>query len=265
MISVLDSRHKKQVLDFCSQREKENLFVIGSFQNYEDPFESNRFYGYFEKEELLGLGVFFQDFGDLVINAPNEKIIRSLVDFFQKENLDIECIAAFKKYADVTINHLQEAYGRIPKTHSKQTVFLLQKKNFHNFSQENVGERASQKDVDDLVFFTTGKKAEEITSADRAKFFFQQEFILRKDGKIISKANTHGVSKNYFQIGGVKTHESYRRQGYARQIVSKLCNHFFEKGVLYGLLFTDNKNIPAKKMYESLGFEPIDDFVIAEY
>ncbi len=264
MIKQLDLRYEKQVLDFCYLCEKENLFVIGSFTNYKNTFEQNAFYGYFENEKLVGLGVFFTRFGNLAINAPNKRIIAAIIDFAMHNNSHIECIAAFKQYADSTIKHLQQSYGKTPKTISDQTVFLLEKKDFIDYS--NCTEtRASTEDIDELAIFNSQRKKEKVTEIERKKVFFENEFVLRINETIVSKANIHGASKHYFQIGGVGTLETHRRKGYARQVVSKLCQSFFDEGLQYGLLFTANDNIAAQKVYIAIGFKPIDKFVVAQY
>jgi ribosomal protein S18 acetylase RimI-like enzyme len=82
---------------------------------------------------------------------------------------------------------------------------------------------------------------------------------------LVSKANVQGFSRHYAQIGGVGTLPQYRRRGLGRQCVSALCQHCFSKGVGHIILFTANTNIPAQNLYRSLGFVPVDEFLIAEY
>lgn len=264
MMKRLDLRHEKQVLDFCYQYEKESLFVIGSFTNYKNTFEQNAFYGYFEGKKLVGLGVFFTRFGNLVITAPNETISAALIDFAMREDLQIQCVAAFKKFADSTVAHLRQAYGKIPKKISEQTVFLLEKKDFVDYS-DGSETKATIEDIDEVAIFNTQRKLAEVTEKERKKVFIKNEFILRKNGTIVSKANIHGVSRNYFQIGGVGTLEAHRQKGYARQVVSKLCKSFFEEGLQFGLLFTANDNFAAQRVYASIGFKPIDAFIVVTY
>jgi len=79
------------------------------------------------------------------------------------------------------------------------------------------------------------------------------------------KTNIHGISKQYFQIGGVFTDEDYRQKGYAKQVISALCRYYFNKGIKTALLFTDKTNYPAQKLYKNIGFKPADHFIIAEY
>ncbi len=85
------------------------------------------------------------------------------------------------------------------------------------------------------------------------------------DNRIVAKANIHGSSRNYFQIGGVGTLAAYRNRGYAKQVMSALCRHYFSSGLPFGLLFTGKDNGAAQKVYRDLGFKEVDEFIIAEY
>ncbi|QQR83481.1 GNAT family N-acetyltransferase [Candidatus Peregrinibacteria bacterium] len=82
---------------------------------------------------------------------------------------------------------------------------------------------------------------------------------------IVSRANPHGVSNHYFQIGGVGTLKEHRDKGYAKQVVSALCRHYFDQDVPFALLFTAEHNAAAQSVYGSLGFKPDGEFVIARY
>jgi uncharacterized protein len=264
MIRELTFQDKKKVLDFCYKREMENLFVIGSFENYENTFEENKFIGYFIDHNLVGLAVLFKRFSSYIINSDTTKITEELLDYGIQRNFIVECIPVFKKYGGIMIQRLESIYNIKPKILHDEVVLILLKEDFRNFS-EGDEEIATIKDVDEIAIFSTGKNPEEITEKDRKRIFPHQEFILRKNGKILSKANIHGVSKNFFQIGGVGTLEKFRKKGYAKKVVSKLCHYFFEKDLKCGLLFTRKENYPALELYKKIGFKPIDEFIIAEF
>ncbi len=263
MIQKLTAADRQKVLDFCYLRERENLFVIGTFERFKDPFVENDFWGYFEGEELIGLATYFRIHRDLVVNSLDKIVVQKLVDQAVKEQGKIECIAAFKKYAETEIETLK-THGIFPKKANQETVFILDQSDFHDFSKGEE-ENGKKSDIDELACLNEDIKKEEITENDRKKITPETEFILRKDGHIVSKANIHGTSKSYFQIGGVNTRKEYRRKGYAAQVVSFLCKHYFDQGLKHGLLFTANDNFGAQELYKKIGFKPVDDFIIAEY
>lgn len=262
MIKKLTAKDKKQILDFCYKREKENLFVIGSFKFYKNPFKENIYWGYFENKKMTGLAVYFGRFGNFVINASDKKAINELLNEGVKAKIKIKAVAAFEKYAKPMLLRLKKKYKLIPKKYSDEYVLVLNKKDFKDFS-EGDEKQASDKDIDELARLNEGINF--VNDEERKKIFPKNEFILKKSGKIVSKANLHGVSKNYFQIGGVVTLEKHRRKGYARRVVSSLCKYQFKKGMKYGLLFTGKDNLAAQNLYKSMGFRVIDDFILTEF
>lgn len=78
MIRELTPQDQPAILDFAYQREKENLFVIGSFEFRPNPFEINDYLGYFINNELVGLGTYFGLWSDIQINAPRSSMPSSM-------------------------------------------------------------------------------------------------------------------------------------------------------------------------------------------
>jgi hypothetical protein len=275
MIKLLSPKHKRQIIDFCMKNERENLFVLGSFLLYKNGFKLNRYIGnfedcsgLFENNNLTGLAVYFPMYKSFVINAPSVSVINKLVDFAVKQNFHIECIPVFKKYAGPAIKRLKLKHGMSPKEISRQTIFILEKKFFVNFLKGNELV-AKAYDLKELVMIDRILNDKDInmrmSKEDKDKIDPKTTFILKRYGKISTTAKLHGMSKNYFQIGGVITLPAYRGKGYAKMVVSKLCEHYFDKGFKYGILFTADTNVAARKVYKSLGFKPTDKFIIAEY
>lgn len=62
------------------------------------------------------------------------------------------------------------------------------------------------------------------------------------------------------QIGGVYTPPELRGRGFARAVVAAMLRHAHGQGVSQSILFTGMDNTPARRAYESLGYQPIDRF-----
>ncbi len=263
MIRKLTPTDKELILDYGYKHERENVFVIGSFAQYEDTFAQNQYWGYFEGEKCKGIAYYATRWKDLVVHAESPAIIPQFAEAALQAGVEIGCTASFSRFANPLVDYLKTKRFQVTK-HSPETVYLLEKAYFVSSAtgQESIATKA---DIDELVELLTGKKPDEITNLDRSRVKPNQEFILRREEEIVSKANIHGSTKNYFQVGGVVTKEAYRRKGYARRVVSFLCQHYFDQGKKYGLLFTGNENQAAQRLYESIGFRPVDTFVIAEF
>lgn len=268
MIQRLDEKHRQQVIDFCYERERENLFVLGALSRDKKAFEQNYFWGYFENETLVGLATLFGNWGSFVVNAQDVAVINALTDMAVNAERKLEHVPCFKKYADCIVERLQRKHVKKPKEVTQQMVFTLDSRRFLDFS---TGEeiRAKKEDTEEIIYFDRiieGEPLEtKIQDYERKRINLSEIFLLKVNGKIASKANPHGYSHNYVHIGGVGTLKEYRGQGYAKQVVSAVCKYYFEEGVQYALLVVDNENISAQKVYSALGFVPSEAFMIAEY
>jgi len=263
MFQKLNLSHQSQILDFCYKRELETQFIINSFKIYKAPFMECYYYGYFEDKILKGLAVYFGAFKSYVVLA-SEEVNKSLTDLFLKDSLQLDYIVNFKKYADVTLRYLKDTYVKVPKNTELEDVFRLSKSNFI-YNSKTSAQKATNEDLDNIINLQEGISLEDITDEDRKKITIQNDYILKKDNKIVSRAYVQGESKNYFQIGGVITHPAYRRQGLSRQVLNTLIQDKFKNGAKYALLFTGRNNIPARKLYFSLGFTIIDELILATF
>lgn len=75
------------------------------------------------------------------------------------------------------------------------------------------------------------------------------------NNEIVSMAALNARFKNIAQVGGVYTPRSHRSKGYSKKCLNKLiydCKH--KHGITKIILFTGENNIPAQKVYESIGF-----------
>jgi len=78
-------------------------------------------------------------------------------------------------------------------------------------------------------------------------------FALFSDEEVVSKANTNAIGINWVQIGGVYTHPLYRRNYYAWNLVSSICQRIL-KSRRKICLFVKDKNNPACLLYKRMGF-----------
>lgn len=92
----------------------------------------------------------------------------------------------------------------------------------------------------------------------------QMMFALYADTELVAKANTNAIGWNYVQIGGVFTHPLYRRNYYAWHLLKTLCDRI-QKTQKKVCLFVKEKNIPAIKLYEEIGFQQAGSYAIAYF
>lgn len=88
-----------------------------------------------------------------------------------------------------------------------------------------------------------------------------QYFGIKERNRILSIAGIHVYSNEYnvAAIGNITTHPNYRRKGYGKRVVAKLCQSLMKKVDHIGLVVKSD-NIAAISTYEKLGFEVIDTY-----
>lgn len=92
----------------------------------------------------------------------------------------------------------------------------------------------------------------------------QLYFALISDDKIVSKAYTNAIGKNWIQIGGVYTLFQFRQNGYAALTVSTLCKRILQAHKNISL-FVKTKNLPAQQLYKKIGFSFHSDYKIVYF
>ena len=83
-----------------------------------------------------------------------------------------------------------------------------------------------------------------------------RSLVLEEDGVIVSKAEYSAVTPYTVQLMGVWTHPSYRRRGYAKRAMTEICGHILSQRRRPSL-FVNDFNVPAIRLYESLGFRMV--------
>ncbi|MDO4519036.1 MAG: GNAT family N-acetyltransferase [Eubacteriales bacterium] len=76
---------------------------------------------------------------------------------------------------------------------------------------------------------------------------------IEKDGQIIG-TGLGILDREYVGIYAIHVRDDYRGKGYARQIVSGLLQEGIKRGASKAYLQVVDGNLPARKLYESLGF-----------
>lgn len=92
----------------------------------------------------------------------------------------------------------------------------------------------------------------------------QLYFALISDDRIVSKAYTNAIGKNWIQIGGVYTLFQFRQNGYAALTVSTLCKRILQAHKNISL-FVKTKNLTAQQLYQKIGFTFHSDYKIVYF
>lgn len=129
-------------------------------------------------------------------------------------------------------------------------------------------------DVETAMRWSIGYHVESLGTAEtdalRAKVAQQVEanvgsadfLVLEHDGRLVAQTGFNARLDEAVQIGGVWTPPELRGRGYARCAVAAHLLQARDRGVHTGVLFTSEDNVPARRAYDALGFEPIGRYRI---
>jgi len=77
---------------------------------------------------------------------------------------------------------------------------------------------------------------------------------IEDEGKIVACGGTHFENPKLAQIGNIYVLKDYRRRGFGELLTSAIAREILDKKEL-ATLFVNQENIPAKNLYQKLGFE----------
>lgn len=91
------------------------------------------------------------------------------------------------------------------------------------------------------------------------------QFVLEEGGVVVSTAAFNARIPECVQLGGVWTPPGQRGRGFARAVVAGALLDARAAGTTTSALFTARNNHPARRAYESLGYERVGDYGIISF
>jgi uncharacterized protein len=84
-------------------------------------------------------------------------------------------------------------------------------------------------------------------------------FLWDDGGRAVSLTGVGGLTPNGIRVGPVYTPPELRGRGYASNLVAKASQLQLDTGRTFVFLFTDLANPTANKIYQAIGYEPVND------
>lgn len=121
---------------------------------------------------------------------------------------------------------------------------------------EAVLENSAEQHREDLKDDRHGADPEGFRDRHRIELRVGRWWVLRERGRIVFQAHVGAESSHVVQIGGVFTPPDLRNRGYATRGVRALVSILLARRPAVSL-FCDEKNAPARRVYENLGFRAL--------
>ena len=250
MIRELNRNDNECLLNYLAKESAFNLFIIGDIENFGYETDFQKLWGEIDLESGLFKAVLL-------------KYYKSFI-FYCTEEADFEGFARIiKEYGYEVLSGKKESIDKLEpyfEKFQKRATYFAELTEIQNEHLIESVEKANLTNVDEII--KLGDNIEEfsdipsnrealIKSLDNGS---SRIYFVRREGKIVSMAQTTAENSKSAMIIGVCTHKNYRKQGLVSHCLKKLCADVVDEGKTL-CLFYDNPE--AGKIYLNMGFKDI--------
>jgi GNAT superfamily N-acetyltransferase len=272
LIRPLNEWDRALILDYLYRNEDEIAFIFGNvlycgIANRRDILRCGDYYGYFERDSLRGICVFY-NLGTCIPHYESS----GAIPFFSRLMIMGRFNVLLGK--EQIVRPLYEAIKNSKKLREFEECSYQVNKNFKPFKLEATEFiDVSGDDGESVISFVRkaywrGFGAERTIEGTRLllsqKSKEEELIILSINNKLVAQACIQTFTVNTNQIGAVYSLEEERGKGYAKAVVSELCERIIRRGKLPTLI-VNKQNTPALNAYKALGFEHHSDYLIIKF
>lgn len=268
MIRPLNEWDRAIVLEYVSRNEDEIAFIFGNvlqcgIDNRREMLRCGDYLGYFEGNSLKGILVFY-NMGTCI---PHYESAGAIPYFSKLMEMGRFNVLIGKEQI---VKPLFEAIKDCKKLKEYEECSYQINKNYRPFKLEGaIFIDASGDDTNIISFvrkaYWRGFGAERTAEGTRLLLSQKNEeedfTVLSVDNKLVAQACVQTFTYNTNQIGAVYTLEEERGKGYAKAVVSELCERIIGRGK-FPTLIVNKQNTSALNAYKALGFEHYSDYLI---
>lgn len=269
MLRPLNEWDRADVFDYLNRNEEEAAFLIGNIlqcgiTNRSDILRCGDYFGYFEGRVLRGVIAFY----NLGTCIPHYESVGAVPYFSQLMTMrNFSMILGM----DRVVRPLYDSIRHYKSLREFEECYYFVNNNYKPFKLEGAEylDVSGDNEINILSFvrkaYLRGFGAERTIEGTRlllSQRNKEEDFIiLSMNNKLLAQACIQTFTDSTNQIGAVYTLEEERGKGYAKAVVSELCERIINRGKLPTLV-VNKQNIPAVNAYRALGFEQRDDYLI---
>ncbi len=263
MLTKAAEHDRSAILEYCLAEPNVNLFILGDIENY--GFENTFQEVWFQTLEgnISGIALRYHD-NLIVYSRKPERPISEVLEILDDRN--IRLISGKQSVMDLIFPLLSDKYTK------REMVFCeqLEPAKLINDTQEvqaALPENAMEiAEVYGQISEFSGLYASdvEIRQKQIENRIISKEgthFFIKKDGKIISHANSAGETSVSGMIGGILTLPDFRHQGLASKVITAACQDLARRGKS-ACLFYDNQL--SSSIFKRLGFQVTNNWTLLE-
>ena len=268
----LDDSDREEALDFLSNRADLNIIMLNNIQMFgmdpgDTPFHGD-YFGLQDEQGLVAVGVLF-NLGLLFFYAVKDEAIEGMADYV----LDLGRVPSFINGKASHVGKILEGLsGKIDYTFNQ---ILTDQMALRGLVQDEVDtECARQSRMSDLATLVEmqvaleeelfgGASMDDVSLRELLSWQVRESAasVAECEGLIVSKAEATVLKGTGAQVGGVFTRPAFRGRGFSTACVGDLCKRILNEVDLVALsVIRDNPS--ARRLYQKIGFEKVDDWVI---
>lgn len=268
-----------RILDFLYQYEDFCMYLIGNLEKFgptsTDYPHSGNFYFIHTPDSIFGVfclcntGVFL---AYILNNILTSDLIRIILTQIESEKVPISGIIAEHSIADKFISALRAKFSQQLIVLSNSTSELLKISDLHHRNFEFCIENNDEDEIRCLRIEDFSRFSELIFEFEKAiRYQHEPQEMLRKifeeaagigqiwgyfkGNELVSMARLNSTTRTGGCFGGIYTRPEFRNRGLAKNLIKKALKDCKEiHSHTHNSLYTDESNIPALSLYNSLGF-----------
>ncbi|GAU78907.1 GNAT family N-acetyltransferase [Fusibacter sp. 3D3] len=260
MLIKAKEMNRKEILAYCIDEPSINLFIIGDIELYGFDLDFQEIWIQKELETINGILLRYHE--NFILYSKGKMNFTEILELLKGYKVNM-----ISGKASV----LMSLYPLI------SALYSIQEMHFAELS----GDKLLEKNTEHVVF-AEAEDAHDIAMAygriqefeslypggfeGRHKQILNRivsgegtHMFIKKNGQIISHGNTAAETSQSAMIGGVMTLPDHRRKGYAKTVVSAICQRLIDDGKKACLFYEGEI---SQKLFESLGFKEIDKWVV---
>lgn len=257
------------MLAFLKERENFSLFLLGNFESYGSHLGPALFSGNFkvvfdQNQNIVAVFCLTRSGNLLVESKINNLLFQQILSSCLEEKIPIEGLLGSWDFCRSFWDFLKEKQIIQRDVFSEKQVLFSTDLNQKTYPATNHVRLLKEKDIDSWIPMRIDYLKESGLPNHLSKDELAGQFLEKVEKKVIwglfieeelvSIAELNAKAFDLGQVGGVYTPPKYRKKGYAKSVMRQLLHdaqtlHQLRKIII----FTGETNLPAQKVYKSLG------------
>jgi len=249
-------------MEYCLTEPNVNLFILGDIENFgfDNDFQEVWFQTF--KDQIAGIVLRYHD---------------NLILYSKDLNMDFQEVKTFLDTLKVRVISgkgmvMERLHPLVADRFSKREMSFCELVDSLKLTEDTgevmIAEKADAMEIAEVygqISEFAGLYPSEVETrhrqiANRIESKEGVHMLIRRDGRIVSHANSAAETSVSGMIGGILTLPEYRNQGLANRVISALCKNLVQRGKSV-CLFYDNPE--ADGLFQRLGFQVTNKWTIS--